>query len=541
MALSLKNIIGKTSSEADTAKLLAWINNLPLANPPEAQSILIAKLTEMNGESMTPASRITLLDTLFKPLATIQSECAPRYVGKPLPLSASESLALDTSLKLRRLALAGYERCVEDSLKDGRVLATALQRTLATLAALLADMLKARLQPDEEFWKALNGRAALAESRGLLTTPVQDPVRHKERLTTSLAAYGEAILLYTASPHELPSRQVHWMGRWARRWAAKLEISEKPPKDMSAIPLNVDLDASRPPLHLPGNSHGARFLLTGGIRKSIKTRLSLLEKGKTPAELQLGEDCFQPACGALLERMYQRWCKGGVERRLERREENLPSRAVAGMEPILHLMLGRPVTDFYPRPKPTPVKSSPISSLVFERERLATFGSVESLAPPSVPVIAELPPAPPPPFEHEWRVLSESVTGLSMVRPLKLRNAARLSVGKLLAVEVPGSTVFLLSVIRWLTVSGENLRVGVELLPSPVQALIGRCQDDPATPCPAFLLPAAPDGSKPATLITAPGVFRVDRIVEIPGPVPRSFKLLRPLERGEDFEQLVFE
>jgi hypothetical protein len=302
----------------------------------------------------------------------------------------------------------------------------------------------------------------------------------------------------------------------------------------------VDLESDQPPLHRSATGHGARFLVTTGLRQSIRTRLALLEKGKTPAELGLGDDCTQPACGTLLEHMYQRWCKGGIERRLERRNEDHPGRALAGRDAILHLFLGYPVSDLAPKPKPATAAQSSISSLMYERERLATFGSVESLAPPTVPQ-AEDRPSVPPPFEFEWRVLSESVTGLCMSRPLRHKGASRLTVGQLLAVEVPRSTAFLLSTIRWLNISGDNLRVGVELHPSPVQAVVAHAADDRKTPCPIFLVPAAPGGDKPATVITSPGIFKTGRILVIPGQAARQIKLVRPIERGEDYEQLLYE
>ena len=102
-----------------------------------------------------------------------------------------------------------------------------------------------------------------------------------------------------------------------------------------------------------------------------------------------------------------------------------------------------------------------------------------------------------------------------MARPLQLKGASRLSVGQLLAVEIPRSTVFLLAKIRWLSVSGDSLRVGMELLPAPVQAVIAESDESPPAPCPALLIPAAPGGASGATVITAPGWFRVGRMLRI--------------------------
>jgi len=168
----------------------------------------------------------------------------------------------------------------------------------------------------------------------------------------------------------------------------------------------------------------------------------------------------QPACGQLLERMYTRWCKGGLVRRLERHVADVPGRAIAGLEAILHHLAGEPLN-----PEKSAERPRTLAELRLEREKMATFGGV-----PSSELTREQPAAPPPTIESDWRVVNESASGLSMSRPIA-SSGARLQHGQLLAVDVPGSPSFFLSVVRWMTMTGEGqLRIGVQLMPSPVQA-----------------------------------------------------------------------
>jgi hypothetical protein len=146
---------------------------------------------------------------------------------------------------------------------------------------------------------------------------VNDPVRHGSAQTSALAAYAECNLLSTASPYELPARHLAWVARWARRWGAKLSLLKAPPEDIRnrAVPLWVDLASDRPATYMSRNRPGGRWLETTELRKSLLARIALLEQGRAPAELQLGEDVTQPAASQLLQRVLQRWCKGGASRR----------------------------------------------------------------------------------------------------------------------------------------------------------------------------------------------------------------------------------
>lgn len=531
MAINLKNLIRPADREAaDLTQLKAWTDRLHLANPPAAQAELIGQLGLLNGRPIPPETRLALLDQLQKPIALVQEACARRYTTRPLPLSRPEQQALQSVCQLRELMIEGYNLCVEESPPTSELRATALQRTLIAQAGLYGDQIRARCQPGSLFWQRLNRHLLLAESEGLATMPVMDPTRFKDKSTTPLAAYSEIALLHLAGPHELTLKHLHWIARWARRWAPKLELAAELDGTFKATPLFLDLASVYPPGYQPYAGPGRRLLITDSLRKSIKTRIKQLEAGKTPAELLLGEDCAQPACGQLLQRMYTRWCKGGLTRRLERHITDVPGRAIAGLEGILHHLVGTSIQAAKGTERPRT-----LAELRLEREKMATFGGIPS---------AELnrdTATTPPPIETDWRVVNESATGLSMTRAAA-SNGARLQHGQLLAVEVPGSPAFFLSVVRWMTLTGEGqLRIGVQLMPSPVNAMVAHPDDEPLNYCPAFLLPAAAGREPQPSLITAPGIFRPGRVLVGEGVHGRRFKLTHVIERGEDFERIGFE
>jgi hypothetical protein len=166
----------------------------------------------------------------------------------------------------------------------------------------------------QAYWLKLHQVIAAAEASASAETAVSDTLRHGGTQTSALAAYAECNLLSAASPYELPARHMAWIARWARRWGAKPELLTAPPEDIRnrAVPLWVDLDAGRPPGHVPQPAGNGRWLETTELRKSLAARIALLEQGRAPAELQLGDDVTQPAAEQLLQRLLQRWCAGGA-------------------------------------------------------------------------------------------------------------------------------------------------------------------------------------------------------------------------------------
>ncbi|RTL57657.1 MAG: hypothetical protein EKK46_02705 [Rhodocyclaceae bacterium] len=507
-----------------------WAAALPLTNPAQVHNDLLKEIGLLNRWPLPAAERLAILDALRKAVSFAQDEIGKRYGGKALPLALGEQMAFTNGRTLRQACVAGNLRCAADA-QDEKVLATAMQRALAHLASLQLEYLRGRSQVPREYWRQLHGLFALAESKGLAATPVSDPVRHGDNATSSLAAYGEALLLHAASPFELSPRNLAWMARWARRWGAKLTLAKAPPESLDALPLAVDLASDLPPRHLPFQGDGARFLLTHELRNSLKSRITLLGQGRSPADLQLGDDCTQPACEALLKQLYPRWCKGGQPRGTERRPENSPGRTIFGGEGIYyHLSGGHRLQA---------AAEASIADLRQQRENLALFGTLDRATVKAVDT------GPVPPIETHWQLRDESATGLRLARLLDSKDAARLNLGQLIAVEPPGTKRFFLAAVRWLMADNEGwLQAGVQLLPGPVEAFAQRPADAPAgggkEPWKqAFLLPALAARQEPESLVLPTGSFRAGRKLEIKDGEP--IKLTKLLERGEDFERVAYE
>lgn len=514
-----------------------WIAGVPLANAVQAQSMFLKQLNLLHRYSLPVAERFAILETLRGPVCDAQEDVAKKFAGRPLPFSPPEQAALDSTLAVWHALALGYLRCFEAArAKDDGIAAqaaTVAQRTLSVFADWQVDLCRGEQLPDAAYWAELNRLFAAIEAMGVAGQAVNDPVRHGNMTVSPLAAYAECQLLHTASPYELPARHLAWVARWARRWGVKLSLITAPPEDIRnrAVPLWVDIESDRPAGYLPRPSAGSRWLETTGLRSSIVNRITLLDQGRAPAEMQLGDDVTQPAAGQLLARVLQRWCKGGAARRHERRPASGHCNFIAGFEAVHYHLSGKKV--FHRATKDD-------ATLRREKEELETFGQISQRHAKEEGGGDHV--------EHwevmdDWRLLDESVSGLRITRPLK--EGVRIGAGLLIAAQVPGAEGYVLGTVRWALREGDNaLSAGIQLFPGAPRAVAVR----PVEPGnrelfkQGFLLPAVPETREAASVVLPVGTFRLGRSVEaMVDDKTQTLKLVKILDRGAEFERCAYE
>ena len=529
-----------TGSEQSPAFLNAvgckeWLVRVPLANAAQAQAILLRQLNLLHRFALPAAERLAILETLRGPLRDVQEFAAAKFAGRPLPFAPPEEAVLESTLNVWHMLALGYLRCLaEPGAGDGVVSPTPAllaQRALSVFADWQVDLCRGEQLPDAAFWKKLNQILFAAEALGIATQAVNDPARHGSAPTSALAAYAECNLLSTASPYELPLRHLAWVARWARRWGAKLVLLKIPPEDIRnrAIPLWVDLESDRPASHVPQPSGGGRWLETTELRKSLVARIALLEKGRAPAELQLGDDVTQPAAGQLLQRVLQRWCKGVAPRRHERHTATGGCSFIAGFHAVHYHLSGR---------QPFRAPSRDDATLRREREEFETFGDrshrVEAVSKEDNSHIENWQ------VMDDWRLLNESVAGLCITRPL--REGVRVGAGLLIAVKTGDSQRFTLGNVRWaLREEDQSLAAGLQLFSGEARPVAVRTVESAETRGPwlqGFLLPEITAVLEPASVVVPAGTFRLDRSIEVMVDQQlRVLKLFRVLDRGIEFER----
>lgn len=508
-----------------------WIAAAPLTHPVQAVAQLLRQLNLLNRTAIDANERFAMLEMLRKPLLAAQEAGARRFTGKPLPLVPPEQAAFDAAQALWQALMSGYVHCLGPAAEGGldAQLATVIQRALTTLAAAQVDYYRAGYQPTASHWRATHELYAAAERAGIAGRPVEDSVRQGRTPSSPGAVYAEMLLFHVASPHELSGRHFNWVARWAKRWSAKVVISAAPPAKQASAVLCVDLASGDAAGYRPAEGETARWLDTGGVRRSLKKRLTLLEQGGQPGELQLGEDCIQPACGQVLKQVYQRWCKGGVPRNHERHACDDRWEVIHGVDAIYYYLAGRK-----PLRQPGRVDDE---TLRREREQLATFGRV---AESPVEGFSEQQG-----YQIEgWRIIDESAAGIHIARPAG-QMGGRVAPGQLVGIKPHDAQHFVLGSLRWtMMTTDQQLRAGVMIMPGRSEPVTARALDLTGTREPyraAFLLPAIATLGAAASAVMPAGYFRPGRVLELNGARTARIRLLQLEDRGVDFDRATYE
>lgn len=506
-----------------------WLGEQTLTNPAFVQRQLCEQIELLNRQAIALRERFGILEALQPQVAFVQEEGSKRYAAKPLPYLAPEAEAFAATMAMWQAVTVGYLRCLEDASASGaseQSLSTLVERALTTLHGEQLDRVRGFAQPDAQLWLRVHQLMAFAEERGVATTPTTDKAHYGEQAVTPLSVYAETMLLHAASAHEFSARPLSWVVRWARRWSGKLVLRSEPPADLQAVPINVDLGSSLPPSPFPiRGASRARFLDTADLANSIKMRITALGEGRSPAELQLGDDCTQPACEQMLQRLYQRWCKGAMQRPTDRHAATGAVEIAAGFEAIWFNISGNP----FKQPR-----SADVNMLRREREEMATFGHVSGRIDTQTIDLGKLR------AEPGWQILNEGPGGLRLLRATMTEDSRRIGVGQLVAVRKPGVQNFTLGSVRWLMVDAEGggVHAGVHLLPGEITPVaIRNTGINTAKDLwrPAFVLVA--DQSKQQLVVVA-GTFRTERMLNAEGGSVKQYKLAQLIERGDDFERV---
>lgn len=535
----------------DAAGCKDWLLKVPMANAVQAQSMFLRQLSLLHRYSLPAGERFAILEALRRPLSEVQEDAAAKFAAKPLPFAPHEQAALDTTLSVWHMLSLGYLRCFDAFCSDSggafsmpallelralcaadpeqaALAATLAQRTLSVFGDWQLDLCRSGQLPTAAYWKQLHHIFFAAETLGVAGHSVRDSVRHGKAHTSALAAYAECNLLSTANVYELATRHLGWVARWARRWGGKLVLLKVPPEDIRnrAVPLWVDLESDLPASYVPHPAEGGRWLETTELRKSLVARITLLEQGRAPADLQLGDDVTQPAAGQLLLHVLQRWCKGGAERRHERHSANTDCSLIAGFDTVhFHLSGGQAFR--------APSKDD--TTLRREREEFETFGDrSHRTAAAEEKGDTQL---------ENWRVLDESAVGLRLKRTLK--NGVRIGAGMMVAARTADARYFALGNVRWALREGDDwLVAGIQLFPGEPRPAAVRTVDAGGVRGnwrQGFLLPAIDALKEPASVVLAAGTFRIDRSVEVMVDQKlQVLKLFRVLDRGIEFERCNF-
>jgi len=520
----------------DAASCTAWLENVPLANVSAAQHELLGQLEILNCFPASAGHRLAVMEALREAVNFVQIEQAKRFTNRALPMTEAETTAFEDTIDLWEQMRLGYLRCLESALnRDGGMRsqgALICQRLLAYSGLKMFHHYRAYRQVPASEWGALNEAYASAEELGVAEDAVKDFLNRDVHDTSPRIAYARAVLMGMCNPNELGQRQLTFVAHLLERWAVKLEVSEEPVDEgMGLPPLMADLASYSCPERTESGAEGvkaARYLDTRKLGKSLRNRVGLLRKGESPAKLALGEDCVQPSCEQLLVYLYRQWCQPKTGRGTERHAVAQTAQACNDIAAIHHYVSGRAL--------PGRVRSGGELTQK-QREELETLGRVSTRDEDEISDAHGY-------FLEEWHIRDESAQGLRMVRPSG-SPGKRYAHGQLVGVRPADAKHFRLAQVRWLMSGGNgDLHAGLSLLPGLPSGIGVRptglnVQSEEYVP--ALALSAVQALGAPPTLVLPSGWFKPKRVIDVYVEQALHLRLSEVVERGTDFERIVYE
>jgi hypothetical protein len=559
-------------SFSDSASCKAWVRSLPLTNVAQAQAELLDQVSRLNATEFPPVERFRILELLREPSLFAQTELAKKFNHKPLPLAEVERKSFQAVIRLWKEFADGYRICIKSCLafdpalnkdadakdpkdakatvsreaKDAKELpkyaAAMCHRALVCTGIGMIDHLRANHHFPVSYWTDLHAIYRDAEQLGVTETGVLDPVSRDKNERTCKGAYVAPMLLVLANPHEMFQRHILMVARWLERWAEKTVISKTAPESPDKPPLMVDLASAAGAYRSNEPGEDQRWIDISGLSHTMKKRVHYLRKGQSPQELFLGDDCLQPACEALLVLLYQHWCDGRETRVHPRRKVASRALACSGFEAMHYYISGSTfrqpdtrseIDRYHHREDITTYGSGIGSNLATGIGSGASAGKRDEEGHSLIHGF----------IQEEWQVENETVAGLRLVRPAN-SPGARLSQLQLIAVKPADAKSFMLAVVRWAVMVGDDLTIGVRLLPgqpTPVGARSTGVNARNEKFQPAFLTGPVPALQATAAAILPPGLYKKDKVLEIHSETLSKIKLGDSLERGFDYERSGFE
>ena len=526
---------------SDAKSCEQWLAALPLTNAPAAHTELQLQLDLLNHTSaLSGVERLRIFEQLRESIQYVQDEVAKKYAGKPVPLDANETALWKKVLTLWQGFTQGYQICLQNYLDNDQALTSfapvILQRIICLTGQQMLEHQRLYQCVPEALWKQLHKTYASAEKSGLEKIVVKDSLNHMVAGASTEAAYLQVLLMDLADPFHLSAKQLGQLERWLNKWAARVNLTKIPSApahpELKLPAWVVDLNRpagiqyGTPPLETgPAIRHLDVNLLTATLVKRIKH----LRKGGAPGELDVGEDCQQPACEALLMWLYQQWCEPPQHRAYERRAGEEKAQVAFGMAAIHFFCNGG-------KPFRQPGERDHPDVGWREAQDLKIFGQISSqtkkLHASQIGFAVE-----------NWQIQDESALGFNLVA--NGLHAARVMLNQLVAIRHPQAKHFAIGMIRWMRFDPNgDLNIGLRAFPGIPMAvgirapvLIPTLQNKFLQ---AFLLPEIPALKEPATLVLPHGWFGPNKQLELHIDDTLNVRLAAVIERGADFERVTF-
>lgn len=519
----------------NAASCALWIRQLQLTNLQLAHSQLLSQVNELNRYPMRNIERLKTLEALRETVDHIQHSYATKLIGMPLPLNQTEFLVLIAIVQLWQSLSLGYQRCLHGCLSGDRELdqhtALLCHRCMVYNGLAIFEHLRTGYEFDGKLWQQLHKLYEFSEQQGLQLQEVPDPLLGNHPHSSCHRIYVKILLACYARPSELSRVQLQLLDNWLSEWSGTIEIERSyVTAKVDSQPLATDLSSTHGlrPVTQVSYSESARYLAMTPLSKLLRVNTILLEQGKTPQQLKLGDSSNSKDCIKFLAFLHQCWCTDYNtrvdNRELITRQAQLCYQAESIYAHINGVSFKQPVRNFV------------AANLAIKR--MGGLGSTVHND-NSKELLAKKFPL------ETWHLENESIMGAQLTR--ESAQGERLGFNQLIAMRLIDEELFVLGTTAWVHVlrTGQ-LRMGIRYIPGAVQGVSIRMIDlDTGSLdkyAPAFLLDTAANLKIPPSLIIPRHWFQAGRVIEVElrNGERQQAKLGFSVQRGTDYERVSF-
>ena len=520
-------------TETDPKSARAWLDTLPIADSATAARELYQAIYALNRQELTPEQRFEIMELYVAPVATVVGGLQGRLSNPALPMSNNRLQLAEAVRELYAEMANGYKCCVHD-LANRRILwgrkldyAPPIERALYYLGGVLLRSYLAYLPPPPGVWREMHSLYRLAEDLGQLDAPVPDAVA--EENITVRRSYLRALLMAIANPYQFPAPDQLLAYRFLGKWASSATIASAAKAIAAQTQYLVDLDLDAAPVPgkeapAPSSASASRVLDTAKLIQALQGFIERIRGGETVPADELGIDCLGALSARLLRRLGRSWAHMAQRQHSRIRRHGTVS-LCRGIGALHFFLSGQTsaAASFLP-----PVAENDGPDIITPD---ASDSEVASDRPSPYRI-------------DRWRVRDISPKGLNLSYVGDA--TAYVRVGDVVGIQRPGQLGnWSVGVVRWLRSRGaQALEMGVELMAPTVRPVeIGRVRSaEGEQRTPGLLLAAVPAARQPQTLIVPRGWAEASSGLEITesDASTREVRVLRLLERGGAFEQVVF-
>lgn len=314
MFKALKTLFTQTANPLESPKSAEkWLSQQATSATELPRTILALVQRSSEDTSVLTAQGLEALCYLDEQLQTPLQMLTYQYVSNPRMARVVQERIWQDVISIASVMLQAYRRYIQlgtehaDEVAIEKALPLISGRCLRYLA-IEAKWHYFRMEsPNTKVWTRAHQLYRLAEVKGFESDPLTLHAGGAFLPTTCADEYLQLLLLETANTGNLLPRQIDLVDQWLNKWSQSLTLDRQynPEKHLYVVNLTEGEGLSRASDEMVGDM--CRYLSMQAVGAQITAVIKGLERGESPAKLDLGSEARSPGSLELLRQLQSIW------------------------------------------------------------------------------------------------------------------------------------------------------------------------------------------------------------------------------------------